>query len=109
MDDLGSSTTYAVVTAYTTRPEEGTNCISYYGQNLCYRFEYLGEQTIACPATREENTIIEIKGKKYKCADRMAPRYWYQERYDIYMGWGEDRVKEAEEWGKQYLEIKIYD
>jgi len=106
---ISSTTIYALITAYTTSELEQTTCIGYYGQNLCYRHEFLNQNLIACPEKLKKETLVEIEGIEYKCADRMAPRYWNQNRFDIYMGRGEDRIEEALEWGHRYLEVKIYE
>ena len=98
----------ATITAYTTRPEEGTTCISYYGENLCYRFYNQNEMLIACPAKYNTSTLVEIQGIVYRCADRMAKTLWYENRFDIYMGDDEKALKRAREWGIRNLNIKIY-
>lgn len=113
----------ARVTAYTTRPEEGTNCISASGKNLCKRHDD-GENIIACPSKYPFGTIVEIpfevmwcydecqKGIEYReyiCYDRMALGLQEKNWFDIYMGRGEDEVIEAGLWGVRTLDIKIYE
>lgn len=99
----------AIITAYTTRPEEGTTCIGYYGENLCYRHEYENEKLVACPSKYGTSTLVEIEGIRYRCADRMKPSWWEENRFDIYMGRGDDAVLKAMNWGKRELGIKIID
>ena len=98
----------ARISAYTTRPEEGTTCVGYYGENLCFRFYEQNEKLIACPSKYGTSTLIEIKGIKYRCADRMAISFWQRDNYfDIYMGQGEEAVNKAKQWGIKNLPICI--
>ena len=72
---------------------------------------------IACPIWHKIEDLgnesvgdeVEILGVMYLCADRMAKGLQNTNHFDIYMGRGDDRVEEAREFGKQYLEIKIYE
>ena len=96
----------ARISAYTTRPEEGTTCIGYYGENLCYRFDN-GEKLIACPSKYGTSTFVIINDIKYRCADRMAPNLWEKNTWDIYMGEGEEALENARQWGRRTLQVEI--
>ena len=62
----------AMVTGYNTVPgqTDETPCIAASGANICGR-----RDTAACPRLLEFGTIVEINGRKYVCADRMAARF----------------------------------
>ena len=66
------------VTGYNTVPEQTdeTPCIGASGTNVCGR-----RDTIACPPLLRLGVVVEIKGKKYVCEDRMARKY--RTRFDI--------------------------
>ena len=62
----------AYVTGYNTvrNQTDDTPCIAASGANICGR-----RDTVACPRLLEFGTIVEINGRKYVCADRMAARF----------------------------------
>ena len=62
----------AYVTGYNTvrGQTDDTPCIAASGANICGR-----RDTAACPRLLEFGTIVEINGRKYVCADRMAARF----------------------------------
>ena len=66
------------VTGYNTVPGQTdyTPCIAASGANICGR-----RDAIACPPLLPLGAIVEIKGKKYVCEDRIARKY--QARFDI--------------------------
>ena len=66
------------VTGYNTVPgqTDDTPCIAASGANICGR-----RDAIACPPLLPLGAIVEIKGKKYVCEDRIARKY--QARFDI--------------------------
>ena len=66
------------VTGYNTGPGQTdyTPCIAASGANICGR-----RDAIACPPLLPLGAIVEIKGKKYVCEDRIARKY--QARFDI--------------------------
>jgi hypothetical protein len=66
------------VTGYNTVPAQtdDTPCIAASGANICGR-----RDTVACPPLLKLGTVVEIRGKKYVCADRMARKY--RGRFDI--------------------------
>ena len=62
----------AYVTGYNTvrGQTDNTPCIAASGANICGR-----RDTVACPRLFDLGTIVEIKGRKYICEDRTAPRF----------------------------------
>jgi hypothetical protein len=66
------------VTGYNTVPgqTDHTPCIAASGANICGR-----RDAIACPPLLPLGAVVEIKGKKYVCEDRIARKY--QARFDI--------------------------
>ena len=58
---------------------------------------------VACPSRYPFGTIVEIKGKKYICEDRMARRYRNGNYFDILM----ETKKEARQWGRRTVEVTI--
>jgi 3D (Asp-Asp-Asp) domain-containing protein len=62
----------AYVTGYNTvrRQTDNTPCIAASGANICGR-----RDTAACPRLFDLGTVVEIKGRKYVCEDRMAARF----------------------------------
>ena len=66
------------VTGYNTVPRQTdhTPCIAASGANICGR-----RDAVACPPFLPLGAVVEIKGKKYVCDDRMARKY--QVRFDI--------------------------
>ena len=121
----------ARISAYTTRPEEGTDCLSASGLNLCAHYppdffngftidgcRFGGYGLMACPEKYPFGTEVEIdelgadididgKDYNYICVDLMAESHRDKNHFDIYMGKGEDRVREADQWGVKFLDIKI--
>lgn len=61
--------------------------------------------TAACPSFIPFGTMIEVEGRKYVCHDRMNKRY----RDDWYIDIIKDTKEEALSFGRQKLNIKIYD
>ena len=66
------------VTGYNTVPGQTdyTPCIAASGANICGR-----RDVVACPPLLPLGAVVEIKGKKYVCEDRIARKY--QARFDI--------------------------
>ncbi len=66
------------VTGYNTvaAQTDDTPCIAASGENICGRSD-----TVACPPLLEFGTVVEINGRHYVCADRMASRF--RSRFDI--------------------------
>jgi len=89
----------AVVTAYNPVPEQTDST-----PHITASGERVREGIVACPVWLEFGTIIEIDGKLYECQDRMHPKYWYQNRFDILM-WD---YWEARRFGRRIKEVKIY-
>jgi len=89
----------AVVTAYNPVPEQTDDT-----PHITASGERVREGIVACPIWLEFGTIVEIDGKLYECQDRMHPKYWYQNRFDILM-WD---YWEAKRWGKRIKVVKIY-
>jgi hypothetical protein len=60
------------VTGYNTVPgqTDNTPCIAASGANICGR-----RDTVACPPFLPLGAVVEIKGKKYVCEDRIARKY----------------------------------
>lgn len=90
----------AIVYAYTANKNETDNspCITANGTNACQPpFAMVANNCL------KFGSLVEINGKRYKVADRMNKRYNCQ-NFDILM----PTKKDALNWGKQYLTIKIY-
>ena len=66
------------VTGYNTVPRQTdyTPCIAASGANICGR-----RDTVACPPFLPLGAVVEIKGKKYVCEDRIG--WKYQARFDV--------------------------
>jgi hypothetical protein len=66
------------VTGYNTVPGQTdyTPCIAASGANICGR-----RDTAACPPFLPLGAVVEIKGKKYVCEDRIGRKY--QARFDV--------------------------
>ena len=66
------------VTGYNTVPGQTdyAPCIAASGANICGR-----RDAVACPPLLPLGAVVEIKGKKYVCEDRIARKY--QARFDI--------------------------
>lgn len=95
----------AVITAYTSSPEEtdGNPCMSASGNDICN----IGfNNIVACPSRYEFWTMIELPdGSQFVCLDRVSLKY--PDRFDIYMGQGLEAKQEAFEWGIKKMSIKI--
>lgn len=68
----------AYVTGYNTvrGQTDNTPCIAASGADICGR-----RDTVACPPLLRLGAVVEIKGRRYVCEDRMAPRFGG--RFDI--------------------------
>ena len=66
------------VTGYNTVPAQtsATPCISASGDNICGRTD-----TVACPSILPIGSVVEIRGAKYLCDDRLAKKY--RGRFDV--------------------------
>jgi hypothetical protein len=66
------------VTGYNTvaAQTDDTPCIAASGANICGR-----SGTIACPPFLPFGAVVEVKGKRYVCEDRMARKY--RTRFDV--------------------------
>lgn len=66
------------VTGYNTVPKQtdDTPCIAASGTNICGR-----RDTVACPPMLPLGAVVEIRGRRYVCEDRMARKYG--DRFDI--------------------------
>ena len=90
-----------VITAYTVRPEEGTNCISASQRNICWKDELF----CACPVKYEFGTRFLIAGDVWTCVDRMNKYHrQFDNHFDLFY---EDDLAGALEFGRQELEVKI--
>ena len=65
--------------------------------------ERVGEGSLGCPSRFKFGTVVEIKGKRYRCNDRMNARYRDGNYFDI---WTASRA-EAIKFGKQQLKVTI--
>ena len=124
----GFSTLTAMVTAYTSSVGEtdDTPCISASGVNICelgddepifaiVNNELKLAEIIACPKIYDFETVVsflevnnqgQIYERYFRCLDRMSLKH--PDRFDIYMGQGEEAYNRAMEWGVKTLEVKIY-
>lgn len=89
----------AVVTAYTSSPEETDDT-----PNVNAAGKETRSGTAACPAKYAFGTVIEIEGEKFVCEDRMHLRYRHGDFYDI---WMESR-EEALKWGRRVLQVLVH-
>lgn len=94
------SVVVAEVSAYTSSPDEtwGDPFITASGART-------GHGVLACPSKYEFGTKVEIAGKTYTCLDRMNARYREREVFDVWMS----AKPLAYEWGRQKLQVKIFD
>jgi hypothetical protein len=101
-----ANSSLATITAYSTDPHgyQQTSCLSASGKNLCQMYDQ-GINTVACPSKYEFGTKFLIEGTEFECWDRMAARFRQVERYDIYMGEGEEGLERALNWGIRHLEV----
>ena len=60
----------------------------------------------ACPRAIPLNTIVHIQGEDYVCADRTAK--WVDGRYDIFLGYGEEKHKQAKRMGIFKTDVEVY-
>lgn len=65
----------------------------------------VSEVTAACPSRMKFGTMVEVNGKMWRCDDRMAKRYRTGNFIDLLVF----DEKEARQFGRQTLEIKIYE
>lgn len=89
----------AEVSAYTASPDETDN-----DHNTTASGKVAEGNMIACPSRYEFGTVIEIKGRQYICEDRMNRRYRKGNYFDILM----DSKKEAYQWGRKIVEVKVF-
>lgn len=91
----------ARITAYTVRPEEGTNCVSASQRNICWQEENFA----ACPMKYPFFTEFLLDGEIWICVDRMnAHHRQFDNHFDLLF----DDLDAALEFGVQYENIKIY-
>lgn len=98
--DTGYRVVNAVVTAYTSSEDEtdDTPFITASGARTAHG-------VLACPPKYSFGTKIVINGVEYECKDRMNPRYWDQERFDIWM----ETKEVAFNWGIRQVEAMVLD
>jgi len=60
---------------------------------------------IACPRQYPFGTIFIIDDKEYICRDRLHINY--DNRFDIWFGYGQENYIKAKEWGVKLLEVRI--
>lgn len=65
---------------------------------------YVG--AIACPRNIKLGTKVSVDNKDYICEDRVSLKY--PDRFDIFMGYGEEAYNKAINYGNQTKEIKIF-
>jgi hypothetical protein len=89
----------AYVTGYNTVPEQTDKdpCTAASGANICGR-----RDAVACPRHIDLGTVVEIRGTKYICEDRLAKKF--NTRFDI--SCDKDRSCPSEVTG--WTMIKIY-
>jgi 3D (Asp-Asp-Asp) domain-containing protein len=97
---LYPKTIKAYVTAYNTTSSQtdDTPCISASNDNICGRTD-----VAACPRNISLGTQIRVGDRDYVCLDRLHPRY--TDRFDISF---DKDIEGAKEFGKQYLEVTIW-
>jgi 3D (Asp-Asp-Asp) domain-containing protein len=75
-----------------------TECIMANGRRA-----YVG--AVACPRSWKLGTVVKFEGKEYECMDRLSMKY--DNRIDVFFGYGNDAFKEARKFGKRSLEVEI--
>ena len=60
---------------------------------------------IACPRKFSLQTKFIINGQEYICRDRLSLRY--DNRFDLFFGYGWENYIRAKEWGVKYMEVYI--
>lgn len=90
-----------IVTAYNSVVSQTDNspCISASGLDICKTEKLI----CACPREYPFGTRFLIDGQIYFCEDRLHEKY--DDRIDLLM----KTDKEAKQWGKRLLEVKIID
>ena len=91
----------ATVTAYNTvkAQTDDSPCIAAYGDNICGM-----DQVIACPIRYQKGTRVEIDGVVYTCLDKMNPKYWEEDRFDISF---DKDIEGAVNYGNKLLTVRI--
>lgn len=64
---------------------------------------YIG--AVACPRGWKLGTVVKFEGKEYECMDRLSRKY--DNRIDVFFGYGNEAFKEARKFGKRNLEVEI--
>jgi len=62
---------------------------------------------IACSRKYKFGTKMKIQGKMYVCGDRLSRKY--DQRVDMFTGYGQEGYKKARAWGIRRLEVEIYE
>jgi 3D (Asp-Asp-Asp) domain-containing protein len=62
---------------------------------------------VACPRSWKLGTEIRIEGKEYVCGDRLSKKY--DDRVDLFMGYGMEAYERARQWGVRSLEVELID
>jgi 3D (Asp-Asp-Asp) domain-containing protein len=94
------STVTAVITAYSEYDSchTGASCLMASGKKA-----YVG--AIACPRNIRLGTRVIIDNNPYVCEDRVSLKY--PERFDIFMGYGQDAYNKALSYGKQTKKVSL--
>jgi 3D (Asp-Asp-Asp) domain-containing protein len=91
----------AQITAYSEIDSchTGFNCLMASGKPA-----YVG--AIACPRNIKLGTVVMIDDKQYTCEDRVSLKY--PERFDIFLGYGEQSYRDAINFGIQKKVVRIF-
>jgi len=64
---------------------------------------YVG--AVACPRSWKQGTVVRFENREYECLDRLSMKY--DNRIDVFFGYGNEAFKEARKFGKRSLEVEI--
>ena len=67
------------------------------------RRAYVG--AVACPRSWKLGTVVKFENKEYSCMDRLSMKY--DNRIDVFFGYGIEAFKEARKFGKRSLGVEI--
>ena len=96
--DVISDTIKATITAYTSSVDETDDTPFITASGVRTR-----RGIIACPSKYKFGTQIVIEGRQFICEDRMNPRYWDENRFDVWV----ETKHEAFNWGVRELEVLV--
>lgn len=77
---------------------DDTDCIMANGRRA-----YVG--AVACPRSWKLGTVVKIEDRKFVCGDRLSKKY--DDRLDVFAGFGQEGFERSRQWGVKRLEVEI--